>query len=388
MYQFLAKSILIFSGFIAGFLILEAGVRLLPEPLPPRLYQFIEPDSQIGTIYKKNLDTYIEAEDGNGIVPFRTNSRGFVGPDWDTKKVGIRIANYGDSFTAGSAVSYEKNYVSILGDTLSNLIGTSVESINFGVVGQGTNDALETYRHYGTEADEDVVFLWVYIGNDFYDNLENSTVPDDKVIAEVNEKKTEQEAPFMVRLLKKSELLFFIKDRIAEAPWGHRFFLALSKIPGMERFIYRLTLAEYPPQIPLDLLLLFTDHEKNAIVVEETKKYIKKFSEESAKNGARFFIVLVPTHFQVDHEAELVLHRQYPELLRRGFNILEPNRILGEALKELKISYLDLTSAFTDEYKKGHSFYICDFCHLNEDGHRFAGNRAAEWLAKNYNKNL
>lgn len=384
MRQFLKKIILIFLGIILGIMVLEVIVRFLPEPKPPRLLNLIEPDPYIGTIYKKNLDTYIEAEDDKrNTIPFRTNSMGFVGEDWTSEKRGMRLLNYGDSFTAGLAVPYEKNYVSRLGSVLGERIGVRVESLNFGVTGQGTDDALETHRHYGRQADGDLALLWMYLGNDFYDNLESVTAPDNGV-AKAEKSPIEQKIPFIVGLLKKSKLVFFIKDTIAQASWGHHFFSILSEIPGMKQFIYKITLAEYPLPIPPSLLLMFGEHEKNDRALKETIRYVQEFSQAVTEDGGKFFVILVPAHFQVDHNAELSLYKQYPELPKYGFDVLRPNRIFGEALDALSISYLDLTPTFVDAYKEGRSLYICHFCHLNEEGHMRAGETAAEWLYENY----
>jgi len=383
MRQFFKKIALIFFGISLGVIILETTVRFLPEPAPPRLLSLIEPDSYIGTIYKKNLDTYIEAEDDRrNTVPFRTNSFGFIGENWASEKREMRITNYGDSFTAGLAVPYEKNYVSTLGNVLSDRSGIKIESLNFGITGQGTKDALETYRYYGQQAGGDIVFLWMYLGNDFLDNFGNVTAPTYGAVT-TDKSLTEKKVSLILKLLKKSELVFFIKDTVAQASWGHRVFSVLSKIPGMKQFIYKITLAEYPLPIPLDLLLMFTEHEKNGIALEETKKYVQEFSHMVAKNGGKFFVVLVPAHFQVDKSAELYLYKQYPELLSYGFDTLRPNRTVEEMLEGLSISHLDLTAAFIKAYNEGHSLYICRFCHFNEEGHRLAGETVAEWFYRN-----
>lgn len=384
MRQFFIKIILVLAGLILGFAILEVCVRLLPEPAQPRLLELIEPDQYIGTIYKKNLDSYVEAEDGNGTISFRTNERGFIGPNWNMEKGGLRIVNHGDSFTAGVAVPYEKNYVSVLGNTLSELIKKPVKSINLGIVGQGTGESLETYRQYGRQAGGDIIILWMYLGNDFLDNVENFTASEHEVPQVDEVPQSESEISFIIKFLKKSKLLFFVKDTIAQAPWGHRLFLTLSKIPGMKRFIYQVTLAEYPPKIPLDLLLLFTDHEKNRTALEETKKYIQEFLQAAREDGGQFFVVLVPAHFQVDQVALSRLYKQYPELPERGFNVLQPNHFLGEILETLSIPYLDLTPVFIDAYAEDSMLYICRFCHLNEAGHSLAGKTAARWLYENY----
>ncbi|MDP3725791.1 MAG: hypothetical protein Q8R36_01180 [bacterium] len=384
MYQFFAKIILIFLGLVLGIVILEVGVRLFPDPPPPRLLQFIEPDPYIGTIYKKNLIDYIEAEDGNGTVPFHTNSHGFVGLDWNEKKEGVRIINLGDSFTVGAAVPYEKNYVSILGNILSESIKAPTESLNFGIVGQGTAEALETYRHYGRNADGEVVILWMYLGNDFYDNLKGILASEEKkVLVEVQE---EPKLSFLVELLKKSKLILFVKDNIAQTSWDHRLFSILSKIPGMKGFIYQITLAEYPLKIPLDLLLLFTEHEKNGVALDETKKYIQKLNQLIKEDGGEFYVVFIPAHFQVDPEAETHLYNQYPELRSYEFNVLQPNRLLGDMLESLSIPFLDLTPVFANGYKEGRPLYICRFCHLSEKGHQLVAEKAAIWLSENYFK--
>ncbi len=387
MRQFFVKTILLFLGLSFGIAILETGIRFFPEQAPPRLLGLIEPDQYIGTIYKKNLDTYIEAEDDKkNTIPFRTNSFGFIGENWASKKQEIRIVNHGDSFTAGSAVPYEKNYVSLLGNIVSGRTGTVIKSLNFGVVGQGTREALETYRHYGQQAQGDMVLLWMYLGNDFYDNLENSIVQEsDATVAE--EAQTEQKISFAVALLRKSELVRFVKDTVAQAPWGHRVFSILSGIPGVGQFIYKVTLAEYPPKIPVDLLLMFTDYEQNETALNETRKYLQEFSTTVKDDGGEFFVILIPAHFQVDPDAYARLTKQYPELLERGFDKFQPNRVLQETLKGLDIPYYDLTNSFVAQYENGgEQLYICRFCHLSESGHTLAAEESANFLYERYFK--
>src|SRR3989344_829721 len=365
------------------FSMLEALVRFIPTK---QGFAIMEQDKYIGERYKKNLDIKIPADEGNGgAIHIVTNSHGFIGDEWGISQKGIRIANLGDSFTAGTqAVSYEGTYVTLLGKRLSSFFGLPTESLNFGVGGFGGLEELNAYRHYVRESKPDIVILWVYLGNDFSNNIHKK---DDE-----NENGSEpavSTAPTLtrnhsitVRFLQKSKLLYFVKDLVIKSGLHRHIFALLSEVPAVERLLYNI----YLPAIPDELTLVYTTDIRNEKAILKTEKYITELQSEVHTDGALFFVVLIPAHFQVDEEARGRLFRQYPELTDMQFDTSEPNKVLARIFTEYKIPFLDLAPQFEREIRKGVPLYACRFCHFSAKGQQLAAELVADELSERYFK--
>jgi hypothetical protein len=105
---------------------------------------------------------------------FHLNSRGFKDVEFSTSKAPgtIRILGVGDSFAFG-VVPYEYNYLTLVEQQLKET-GHNVELINMGIPGIGPKEYLALLAREGFVLEPDKVLLSFYVGNDFFDLLEES----------------------------------------------------------------------------------------------------------------------------------------------------------------------------------------------------------------------
>lgn len=336
---------------IAIFFVLEIGVRIFLR----QSSTLIEDDPYIVKKHKENLDLRIAA-DTEKLSHIRTNSYGFIGDEWEMKKDATtsRIANLGDSFTAGHDVDYDKNFSAILAGELSGKIGEKVESLNFGVPGQGSGHALLTYRHYAAQFMPDTVILWFYMGNDFEDNL---------IFEEGSAKAGGGGGPLVKRIARKSQLAHFIVNRLAKNPAVANFMHGRV----LTRVGYDITAETH--NVPLALRLIFTNDKENDRALLETKRLLDLLRQEVGAGGGKLLIAAIPANFQVEENLKDDLFSQYPGLDELGFDAARPGRELKEIASELDLPYIDLTPAFKEACQEKCTLYVCPHCHLSEDGH-------------------
>lgn len=325
--------------------------------------KILEKDSYIGQRYGKSLDLDIDSENNTGArTHLKTNSIGFIGPEWSKKKDGFRIANLGDSFAAGIGVDYDKNYSALLPAALAKEKIIALESQNFGISGQGTGHALATWRYYAQKFDPDLVILWFYLGNDFRNNLEYS---------EMYEKSSA-----IKRVARKSEFLYFTVTRLAKISW------IADLMKGKILTRVGTGVKDHPTELPLDLRLVFTNDKENKPALEKTEKYLNSLKKEV---GDRPLVVaMIPPNFQADPKILEVLRSQYPSLKNNdlGFNLERPNEKLIEILKIQGIDFLDFTPLFREQCQDFCDLYACPHCHLSEKGHRLVAEKTAKFLIK------
>lgn len=391
---------LILLSSILVIVFLEIGIRLWPKYSEP---SFKKQDPDIGRIYKKNLKVDMRREGGEGTIRFVTNSLGFVGKDWSQKQSGIRIANHGDTYTsARDSVSYKKNSSTLTGKILSKRLGgVPVESLNFSIEGQGTLDEFRTYLKFGQKINPQIVILWMYLGNDFYDNVldiyegggSGIARAERAQVASVTENTRAQngeEPSLITNIIRHSEFVRLAREKISEAGLGPYFYYFFEKI-GIAKFVFHVTVASRPMPPQLTIFTTGVDDEKNSISVERTKEYLKEFSKKVTDDGKNFFVVMIPAHFQVDDDSRerLLVSLLHANTLnakaKDSFDPLRPNRLLAGILNDLSIPYLDLTGPFTKVCSGGNCpVYICNLCHLSPEGHRLAAELVADELYKRY----
>lgn len=115
----------------------------------------------IGYHFIPNLKTRLEHEGGGYLV--RINGAGFRSEHEYRKekyKDKFRILLFGDSFTAGDAVSNKYRY----GDVLENLI-PDLEVYNFALPGTGTDQHYLIFREIAREYEHDMVVIAVQVEN-------------------------------------------------------------------------------------------------------------------------------------------------------------------------------------------------------------------------------
>ena len=115
----------------------------------------------IGYLFIPDLKIRLEHEGGGYLI--RTNNVGFrCEHDFHNKKQTdkFRILLFGDSFTAGDAVSNKKRF----GDVLETLF-PNVEVYNFGLPGTGTDQHYLVYKEIAKNFEHDLVIIAAQVEN-------------------------------------------------------------------------------------------------------------------------------------------------------------------------------------------------------------------------------
>lgn len=113
-------------------------------------------------------------------VHVRTNSSGLRGPEIPHAKPSnaLRVLVLGDSFTFGAQVHEDETFVSRLGQSLEGgaarlgMEGRQIETINAGVDGWSTINALAWLQTEGVRYEPDIVVVMFYTGNDPGENFD------------------------------------------------------------------------------------------------------------------------------------------------------------------------------------------------------------------------
>lgn len=133
-------------------------------PDGPIVYQ---PNVTFASVYDPACDDrgYLGPD---GRIIYHINSLGMRGPEMSLEKPGngFRVVCLGDSITFGEGVRYEDTYPVLLATMLDKRMpGRSVEVMNAGVQGFGTNDAAVFFLRRGLSFKPDVVTLGFFLND-------------------------------------------------------------------------------------------------------------------------------------------------------------------------------------------------------------------------------
>jgi hypothetical protein len=120
----------------------------------------------VGYRFIPNLKARIPHEGGGYLV--RANEDGFRSdrPFVRALAPGVRrILFFGDSFTAGDAVSNHQRYTDLLATRLSGTLNGPVEAYNFGLSSTGTDQQYLAWREYAQDVSHDVLVIAVFVEN-------------------------------------------------------------------------------------------------------------------------------------------------------------------------------------------------------------------------------
>jgi len=375
------KLLLFVISIAAALFLLELGLRLVPKYEEPVT---INDEPHIRRIYKPGLDLQVRSEDGGSWVRFKTNSYGFQDNEWEIPKKGIRIANNGDSYVAGQ-IFYEDNFAHQIGKILTEKMEEPVESLSFGVGRQGTDDAYNTYRYYTKLSDPDIVVLWMYMGNDYHDNLDH-VVTEEATSSDQGLTTTHEKLNFFKYVIQNSELVQLILRAKEHSLFVQKTVTFIKNTPFLKDVAYGAYLNE--PTEEITLIFTSVNEARNEKAVELVREYLTKFRDEVAADGKKFFVFILPIQFQIDDETLGRILDQYPALQEMGFDSTKPRDVTVGILEELSISYYDLTDFFKGECDGQYNcpMYQCRYCHLSARGHRRVAEAASDVLYEKFFK--
>lgn len=172
--------VLLLVALAAALGLAEAGLRVAGF----RHASLYRHDPHRGWALRPGLAVQVSTEAGPSLV--RTSSAGLRDREHAPDKPAgtVRIAILGDSFAEALQVPVERTFWSVLERELGRCpgyAGRTVETMNFGVGGYGTAQALLTLRHEARRYRPDLVLLAFYTENDVLNNARatNPTRPDE-----------------------------------------------------------------------------------------------------------------------------------------------------------------------------------------------------------------
>src|SRR5688572_5172913 len=279
--------------------LLAEGVLRLFGPTPKLVYQ---PNAYYGWGYRPN-DTFSWTTEGREI-PIEINSLGLRDHEYSYEKPeGVsRVLVLGDSFPEALQVHLDDSFSKVLERAL-NTRGRSVEVLNAGMSGFGTDNALLYFTHEGYKYQPDIVLLSFYVGNDIRNNwhtLEELDVGGSrKPHFEITQNGLAlRDYPFVdhesfgtrARLFMNRNVRLYsfardLRDRMrATGAAGGDASSGVAKIP------LDLQVFEIQPSVEWERAWQVTDG-----VLHELR-------DEVAARGASLFVVVVPTAFQIHPE--------------------------------------------------------------------------------------
>lgn len=121
------------------------------------------------------IKNYYDLDQKPLVMVAQTNSRGFVDDEIPFKNPSDspRILVLGDSFTSALQVYRQERFTDVMESNLKSM-GHSVDVINTGVDEYGTYQEIAYYLIEGFKYEPDIVVLAFYVGNDFFDNCDES----------------------------------------------------------------------------------------------------------------------------------------------------------------------------------------------------------------------
>lgn len=301
----------------------------------------------------------------------------------------IRVAVLGDSMAEALQVPMDATFWSVIERRVKEckVFGArNIEVLNFGVSGYGTAQELLTLRNRVAVYAPDIVVLAFYAGNDVRNNsreleplklrpffrLENGALVEDD------------------GFLRDPEYLSYKATfRAREMLFGLRTFQLLRRTRvAVEQLTSQEARTRQGPNAEAGLdekIFLPPDSAAWRDAWEVTERLIVKMRDEAAGVGARFLLVAIPIGIQANPDPK-VRDRFARDL--GASDLLYPENRLRSLGDKQKIDVLLLVRAF-EAYAEKNRVYLHGFSntrlgtgHLNENGHRLAGDVISDHICR------
>jgi len=293
-----------------------------------------------------------------------TNSAGMRDREHNLQKGSgvFRILVLGDSFMEANQVKFEDSFASLLEHQLTEGSGRSVEVINAGVSGWGTDDELTYLTRRGVRYKPDLIIVAMTLHNDVSDNLleEFHTFRNGQL-----EERPATLVPW------RSLVLLRVKEWLASHSHLYQIFL---------RAVRSNWVSIQAQELDADLgnMLRRASNPRMTMGWEMTGKLFEKIVKVAGENNAKSIVVLLPLLVQVYPE-ELPRLLSSNNLRNEDVEIEKPQQIMKTIGKAVGLPVIDLLPTFSEEKRRccGALFLKGDG-HWNEQGHLTAASEVAK----------
>ncbi|MDT3778175.1 SGNH/GDSL hydrolase family protein [Nitrospira sp. MA-1] len=372
-FNYFAKiGLVMLIGVFGGFLIAEAGLRLLDISYP--VFHGFDPER--GRVLEPGMEGWFHGE-GNAYI--KINSAGFrdVEHPLQKPKNTYRILLLGDSYTEARQVMLEDTFGRKVEQQLRScerLLPHNVEIINFGVPGYGNAEELITLRSRGWDYDPDLVLTMFFSGNDLIDNFPRAELREPEYIPRPYFHLDQGELKLVYNFQEWSPPL--LKYRLLL--WGVHNFRTLELLNQANRVLAARQIGESHKNVSSNTGLAdFVYAQPQTPIHREawdiTEAILKLMHKEVLEHGAKFFLVTTTSPDQIDQESKLLLQERL-----HAQKLDYPEKRLRKLGEDEGFPVLNLLYEF-QQYAEQHHVHFHGFPntklgagHWNEKGHDLA----------------
>jgi hypothetical protein len=375
---------------------IEVGLRLFyPLGGEPDIHEF---DPELGHHIRPNLDLVQIWDNHENVSRIRTNELGLRSPTIPPEKAPgeYRILLLGDSYTFGYGVAAEDTFGARLEGRL-NARGDASRRfvvINAGVSAYGTAQELLQYEMVGRAFHPDLVMLAFFVGNDIQDNLclelrslRPTTRPPcfglrDGQLIELSKPAKDAGKPAEPPGVLAKALGSF-RDLELQKLVRQRGVPLLVETPGLVRFFASIGLDFDPGYLPHVAAGWYSPgYAERGWAL--TRALIERLQADTAADGARLVLILIPSRVQVLPKLSTLLPVLYPdsaEVAALMDDPTKPQRLMLDFAAKRGIPAFDLMPSIVSRGNVSELYYPA-IAHWTELGHAIAAAAIDEFLEK------
>jgi hypothetical protein len=360
---------------------------------PPEYVRGLVYDPVLG--FHSRPDNSMRTQDEEGVSPWTTNSRGFLGPELPEEgapKTGQRLLFLGDSFLHVWGVR-PSNAMTEVSARLLGEAGTPSIAWNVSCNGWGTVQELLALREFGARIRPDVVVLGFYGSNDIATNeleladrtqVSTADFLHPYLVLDPADPEREPELRWSqpVRsFLRRHSRLFGVlelESQILASEKGLDWMLYGPKRTGKARR------AGLSPVESLEFLYPHPPDHPWERAWSTTEALVAWTARAAQELGARFLLLVIPNHAQVQRDARIVALDAIARRSDRGgldalYDWNGAEKRLGRLSQERGIEAVFLLGRLRERARAGEVAYQADG-HLNTLGQRIAAEAIVEHL--------
>ncbi len=357
-------------------LLLAEGIvrRFFPQIMEE--YQMFEYDPYLGWGFIPNKRGAI-VHPGEAHHYITINAFGFRDGSFLSGRDKKKILVAGDSFVSNISVKDDQVFTEVLERSLKD-----TEVLNLGVNGYSPVQEYLLLKKWIPDIKPDLVFLFIYVRNDFYENITNEWMMPRPIA-------TWREPGSSLRILPPWPV--FSKIRVFPQPVRrfyqklHLYHFLRKRLETLHRKIFPSTAAEQKPSpyaSPERFLcrVKLSPRIKNQYRVMES--LLLKISQYAEGQGVPLVFVIAPSFIQIEDQIWASVLREYSEH-EEDLDQALPDERLMEFARENNLRMLDLLPVLRREAGKGKSLYYRKEQHWNSEGNRVVARALEEYLKAN-----
>ena len=348
--RFLGNLAVVLVALTVGLLLSEVAVRMIrPQQLVRDVATYRAVDT-IGHEMIPNLRAKVNT--GEGTVDLLTDREGYRVGDAGRRDAGTRILLIGDSFMEALQVQHEQSLAGLLEQRIPRVLGRDVAVRNTGVSGYNASHYLLTTRRAMRREPFTLVIVSIFIGNDITNRRVDHYGPHAYTLAP---------APVRIpRNLSSSEIKAAAIFPVTGWLTGHSH---LAKLAWSGTELLRIRLGLWQGNFPSVFLTKRPPRDSAWKVTAGICADLQR-----SANGIPVVFVLVPNFMQMDtrHASP---HARALGMNSTDFDLEQPNRLLGEAMRAEGLEVIDALPALREAHAAGKKPYGSRDPHLSPEGH-------------------